>query len=326
MSTTVNEAFNLFNRDFVSLDSERTKIARRSRDWLLTQLVNLPNKFSDFPKLYDGKHVNFGSFARNTKIRELDDIDLILAFSAEKTTYNAISFGKEYTLRPPSEAENLKSRCNDDGTLNSIMLINMLVSALGEIDQYQSSEKHRAQEAATLQLSSYEWCYDIVPAFYTDTGYYLIPDGQGRWKATDPRIDENRVITINQQHGCKLLQIIRALKFWNERAMMVTVPSYLFENIVLNYFHSKTSITDYIDFSLRDFWGYLITGIHYKVPDPKSFQGELNTLSWEDRSGIANKATEAFQKAKEAIVLETSALNPIGAIRKWAEIFGPNFK
>lgn len=328
MSITVNEAFIKFNRDYVNLDPERTKIARTSRNWLVEQLMKLPEKEGvDFHKLYDGRHLSFGSFSRNTKIRELDDIDLILCFHAQGAHYDTVLNGLEYTITPHRDPNSLHDLCNEDGTLNSIKLVNKIVSALGEIDQYESSEKHRQQEAATLNLSSYEWTFDIVPAFFTaDTAHYLIPDGQGNWKATDPTIDQERVNRINTKHVGKILQIIRTLKFWNRRGMMTTIPPYLFENIILNYFDNKESVTEWIDFSLRDFWGYLIDGIHYSVSDPKGFQGELNTLTWEERNSISSKAKDAHAKASEAIRLETVDKNQQSAIRKWSEVFGDDFE
>jgi hypothetical protein len=328
MSITVNEAFIKFNREYINLDPERTKIARASRNWLIEQLMKLPEKEGvDFHKLYDGRHLNFGSFARNTKIRDLDDIDLILCFHAQGASYNTLTHGLKYTIAPHSNPNSLHDLRNEDGTLNSIKLVNKIVSALGEIDQYESSEKHRQQEAATLNLSSYEWTFDIVPAFFTaDTEHYLIPDGQGNWKATAPTIDQERVNRINIKHGGKVLQIIRTLKFWNRRGGMTTIPPYLFENIILNYFDNKESITDWIDLSLRDFWGYLINGINYSVPDPKGFQGELNTLSWEERQSISARAKDAYEKGSEAIRRETVEKNQQSAINKWSEIFGKDFE
>lgn len=157
MAKTVNSAFNIFNQDFVNLDTEETKTARSSRDWLITQITNLPNKIDDFPRLYEGMHIKFGSFARNTKIRPLDDIDLILTFSANETTYWTHSYGKSYTLTVSDTAINLKKLCfENSSTLNSIKLINKLVSSLKEIGHYQSADIHRRQEAATLKLTSYD--------------------------------------------------------------------------------------------------------------------------------------------------------------------------
>ena len=224
MAKNVNEAFTEFNRDFVNLDSEESTTARKSRDWLIKQLENLPDKVDDFPKLYDGMHIKFGSFARNTKIRPLDDIDLILTFYAQSSSYTTIKYGQNYILNVPEDAKTLRKLCNYDNTLNSIKLVNKIVSSLDEIEHYKAADKHRRQEAATLQLNSYDWNFDIVPAFYTITGYYLIPDGSGGWKATDPRIDQNRTTEINQKHDGKILQIIRTLKYWNKRVQMPTIP------------------------------------------------------------------------------------------------------
>lgn len=325
MAKNVNGAFTEFNRDFVNLDSKETPTARKSRDWLIKQLENLPDKVDDFPKLYDGMHIKFGSFSRNTKIRPLDDIDLILTFSAQSSTHTIIKYGQDYILNVPKEAETLRKLCNDDNTLNSIKLVNKIVSALDEIEHYKAADKHRRQEAATLQLNSYDWNFDIVPAFYTTTGYYLIPDGSGGWKATDPRIDQNRTTEINQKHDGKIIQIIRTLKYWNRRAQMPTIPSYLFENLVLNFFNSKTEISKWLDVNLINFWLHLKTAIYNTVSDPKGFQTDLNTLSLEDRVKISKKAKEAYHKGYEAYKIETEEKNQEKAINKWREIFGEDF-
>src|SRR5690349_10837630 len=88
MGRTVIAAFNDFQKNIVNLDSGITSIARRSRDWLLEQISEFPNRDSTFPKLYEEKNIFFGSFARRTKIRELDDIDLMVVLSAEEGYYS----------------------------------------------------------------------------------------------------------------------------------------------------------------------------------------------------------------------------------------------
>jgi hypothetical protein len=154
MAKTVVAAFSEFNRDFVNLDTERTKKANSSRDWLIGQLKSLPGKIDDFPDLYEGMSVKFGSFARKTKIRELDDIDLILAFTAAGSTYSTHIYGQSYTLSAPESATKLRKLCNDDNTINSIKVVNKIVSSLDQIEHYKSAETHRRQEAATLKLNS----------------------------------------------------------------------------------------------------------------------------------------------------------------------------
>lgn len=325
MAKTVNAAFTEFNKNIVNLDSDRTNKARSSRDWLITQLEGLPKKIDDFPKLFDGMHIKYGSFARNTKIRPLDDIDLIITFSANGTEYFIQSYGKNYTLSVPETATNLRKLCNDDGTLNSKKVVNKIVSSLKEIEHYKSADIHRRQEAATLKLNSYEWNFDIVPALYTDTGYYLIPDGIGGWKATDPRIDQKRVNEINQKHNGKVLQIIRTLKYWNNIAAMPTIPSYLFENIILNYFDSKIESSDWIDINLFQFWQHLKLAIYSDISDPKGFQGNLNIFTYDEKNKISEKANDAYNIGYEAYKIETQENNQEKAINKWRTIFGNDF-
>ncbi len=325
MAKTVNQAFSEFNNNTINLDSERTKTARSSRDWLISQLNQFPVKIYDFPKLYEVKHIKFGSFARNTKIRPLDDIDLILTFSADGSTYakHLLSQNK-YTLTVPEAASELRKLCDGD-KLNSIKVVNKIVSSLSKVEHYKNAATHRRQEAATLELSSYEWKFDIVPAFYTDTGFYLIPDGAGEWKATDPRIDQSRVSEINQKHNGKILQIIRTLKYWQKRPTMPTISSYLFETIILNYYDAKVNVSDYIDFEIRDFFNHLQNVIYYSVMDPKGFQGELNTLDYNTQKKISDLANASYEKAVQAIDYETEEKDMQKSINKWGEIFGSNF-
>lgn len=324
MATNVDSAFKEFNRDYVNLDADRTKKARNSRDWLIGQLNNLPSKIYDFPSLYTEKDCKFGSFARNTKIRPLDDIDLILAFKASGATYTEYVYGKEYIINVPEDSTYLRKLC-DDGILNSRKLVNKLVSGLSNIEHYKQAAIHRRQEAATLSLTSYEWNFDIVPAFFTTDGFYLIPDGNGNWKATDPLIDQSNVSTINQKHNGKILQIIRTLKYWQKRASMPTLSSYLFEVIVLNYYNTKAEVSDYIDLELRDFWNHLENAINNSVMDPKGFQGDINTLDWYDRLKVSEKAKDTYEKARQAISFETNDKDMRKSIAKWREIFGSDF-
>ena len=325
MAKTVGTAFAEFNKHYVNLIPERTTKARSSRDWLINQLTSLPNKVDDFPKLFDNMSLKFGSFARNTKILPLDDVDLILTFSADETTYTTHAYGQRYSLNVPESAKNLRKLCNDDWTLNSIKVVNKIVSALNQIEHYKKAEIHRRHEAATLQLNSYEWNFDIVPALYTDTNYFLIPNGSGGWKATDPRIDQKRISDANQSKEGRVLQLIRTLKYWNRRNSTFKIGSYLFENIVINYANSNTELSQWIDYDIRSFFYYLSSAILGTVDDPKGFQGDLNPFSYTEKLSISQKASWAYEKADEAIKAEVNEKNQEKSINKWREIFGDSF-
>ena len=76
LSTTVNNAFDEFMRDIVNLDPEVVSKARTSRDNLLGNIAEFDDK-DGFFDLCDSFNVHFGSFARKTKCRDLDDVDLM---------------------------------------------------------------------------------------------------------------------------------------------------------------------------------------------------------------------------------------------------------
>lgn len=177
MAITVNNTFNEFLKNTVNLDPDITSKARKSRDNLISNINNFSGN-DDFFKTYNDKTLNYGSFARKTKIRELDDIDIMLCLNADGRTYEANSF-TIYGLQ--SDKDN--NLCNNyTNELNSTKVINRFISKLKNLNDYKKSEMHKNHEAATLQLKSYTWNFDIVPCFYTTADFYLIPDGYGGWK------------------------------------------------------------------------------------------------------------------------------------------------
>ncbi len=335
---TTKQALEEFIKNKVNLAPEDTKKARKSRDWLIEQINNLPSKFDDFPSLYKEKHIKFGSFARNTKIRPLDDIDLIITFSASDYEGNRASYlcmnNKKCYIFVPKEHRTLKNFCDEDTyfnsgklILNSRKLLEKLKSYLLEIPQYSQAKIHRRQEAVTLKLSSYPWNFDIVPAFFTvkesnGRDYYLIPDGKGNWKKTDPRIDQAWVTYINQKQNGKALEFIRLLKYW-KRENFNSVSSYLFENIVLNFLEKK-NLTNNMLINLLLFFDYLKTAIYNPIYDPKGIQGNINNLDYETKKRISKKAGEDEIRIFEAFGLEEQQDHK-RAINKLKEVFGEEF-
>ncbi|MBE9039670.1 nucleotidyltransferase [Oscillatoriales cyanobacterium LEGE 11467] len=329
MVKTVNEAFTVFLRDRVNLDPGETQKARCSRDWLFTQINLFPNKDASFPSLHSEKDISLGSFARRTKKRELDDIDLMIALSAEGGVYEEFAdridiYVSDYDFR-------LKTLCIDNtNILNSRIVINKFISLLEKVELYEKAEINRNHEAATLNLKSYTWTFDIVPCFFTqrdwlNKDYYLIPDGQGYWKKTDPRIDRNRVTKINQCHDGNVLNVIRLMKYWNKRPTMPSMLSYLLENMILDFYSThETKASKSVYLEVPKILAYIQTAIFYEVCDPKGIQGNINQLSHEDRCKISNRASLDSLKAICAKNLQENG-DLKGSIEKWREVFGGHF-
>lgn len=329
MATTVNNAFDLFMKEMVRLDTERNDIAKRSKNNLVTEIAKFPNdgKFLDFYPDY--MSIDYGSFSRKTKIRPLDDIDLMIVLHAQGSWREVIDSG--YRIRVKPEAIKQMALCNQ-GTdvLNSIRVINKFKEYLANVPSYKQAEIKRNQEAVTLELNSYEWVYDIVPCFQTSPDnlgktYFLIPDGNGNWKPTDPRIDKDRTTEINGKQQISVHDIIRIMKYWTKRRTAATMGSYFLECMVLNYYNTASvNSSKYIDMELPNLFAYVYHQINNSLYDPKGFQGDLNGLTLTERNSIQERASLDYHRSKEARDLETNGKQK-ESIEKWGEIFGPEF-
>lgn len=329
MALTVTAAFSQFLKDVVNLDSGETQTARSSRDWLTEQINGIPFSHPKFPKLFPEVHIHYGSFSRRTKIRELDDIDLIVGISALGTTYTDLGAGSIRLTVPDGIA--LRGYCHDGSNLlNSRKVINLFISYLSDVPQYSKADLKRNGSAAVLSLTSYDWVFDIVPAFFTSPEwdgrtYYIIPDGKGDWMKTDPRIDRDRIGTANRRHDGNILNVIRVVKYWNRRAARPTVPSYFLECLILQFYESNlNTASSYVDVELPAVFAYIAIAIHQSLADPKGIQGDINSLTWEEKQSVSAKASLDAAKAQRGRELE-SANNMSQSINAWREVFGGDF-
>lgn len=325
MAKTVNQAFEIFLRDVVNLDPDVTKAARRSRDNLIWNIADFNGKDSFF-KLCSDFNEYFGSFARKTKCRQLDDIDLMIGLSACGSTYLQHNGYNDISITPSSE---LRSCVNDSGELNSILVLNKFKTKLQNLSDYRSSVLRRDHQAVTLNLISREWSFDVVPCFYTvpesdGRSYYLIPNGKGRWMKTDPTIDRSCVTEANKNNDGNLLEVIRLTKKWNKVKNATTIPSYLLETILVTYGKKYNFCTSSVKDSFISALVCIEKNIYRPVYDLKGIQGDINTLDSCDKVTLYEKAAIDVEKARNALKLEADGEHK-QAIKKWGEIFGSTF-
>ena len=220
-------------------------------------------------------------------------------------------------------------------TTSSTRVVNKFVKNLGEVHQYSKAEIKRTGEAATLKLNSYEWNFDIVPCFLTTetdngTTYYLIPNGSGDWKKTDPRKDRLRLSLINQSCNGRVLNVIRVLKAWNQRRNKARIPSYLIETMISNYYEEQISfgkqddVSYYIDIEIIRLLNYLRSVIYSVVPDPKKIAYDINDVGYDEKNSFYSRLCIDIEKADLARKYESEG-NEKEAIKKWQEIFGSDF-
>ena len=329
MATTVNNAFSEFMTDIVNLDKDVVSEAKKSRDNLLENI----SEFDDTDNFFDlcqDFNVHFGSFARKTKCRELDDIDLMIGISANGATYNSSDPWDNVHITASTSNSAQKDCTRDDGTLNSTKVINKFKKRLEDVREYSRSDVHKSGEAVVLNLTSKDWSFDIVPCFHTTKesdgrSYYLIPNANGNWKKTDPLKDKEHVTNTNQEKEGRVLELIRLCKKWNKVKNAKTLPSYLLETMIINHCDEEEELSKWIDVRFKNALKYIANHITSSVYDMKDIQGNINTIDILDRYTLKSKAQADYEKACEAIKYETDEKDHKKSINKWREILGGDF-
>lgn len=329
MAKTVNGAFDEFRQNYVDLNKEVVKEARNSRDNLLSNIKEFDNK-DNFFDLCQDFNLHFGSFSRKTKCRELDDIDLMIGIAANGSTYCSNDNWDNVRIIAGTTNKAQIECTHSDGTLNSTLVLNRFKKELEKLREYSRSEIKRDHEAINLNLISKDWAFDIVPCFYTvkesdGRAYYLIPNGKGNWKKTDPKIEQLRADELNKKHPGKVKDTIRLVKYWNKRGKMPTITSYLLETMVLDYFEKNENTSDWIDIRFKEVLTYISNNIWNLVMDSKQIEGNINNLSWNEKYRLQIRAKNDYEKACNAISAELVEKNEEKSIRIWRDIFGDNF-
>lgn len=326
MNKTVEEAFSKFVRDVVELDSSKVAAARESVGNLLDNIHEFDGQ-NGFFRLYKDVDIQFGSFARGTKCRELDDVDIMVCISANGATYQRTSNFEDIEMYVDGDIA--QSCCVNEGTnvLNSTKVINQFKKKLEFTRDYRRSDLRKDHEAVVLNLLSKDWSFDIVPCFFTKPDsdgrqFYLIPNGNGNWKKTDPRIDLNVLNTADVNLGGNLRRLIRLMKRWNRCKKVVTLQSYVLETLMLSIGINQPTSCDRV--RVWHALGHIAESVLNPIADSKGIQGDLNTLSIGDRKTVSERALADREIVGEALQEECEG-RPEVAINKWRQVFGEAF-
>jgi len=329
MPNTLSAAFNLHRSRTVDLNGDHTENAKNSRDYLVGKIVDIAATVIDFPKLYDnGYYLPYGSFARKTKVNPLDDIDLlqVLHGCGGSAIYMSSNI---YEIQIPQSDLPLWLY-TENGFVNSTKILNKFKAELENVPNYSNTAINRRGEAVKVDLNSYDWSFDIVPGFAVTDGadgiaHFLIPDGNGRWKRTDPRRDKELATRVNSFHNGNILPIIRVIKHWNEVSRHApTIESYHLETMLLNGFSShETPLTD-VKSGIFNAFNILQSAILYTCNDPKGLDQPLDVnMDFQDRLDFSNAAKTMCERLSNAMMFELLGQHD-NAIRTWQSVL-PNF-
>lgn len=337
-ASTVKTAFKKFQSQIVDLDRVITNKGRASRDYLFDQIKKLAKNQPKFPPL-SGAYISFGSFSRKTKIRPLNDIDLLIILNNRSVNVEisyqqkASGYGVNMTavcqVKITDSNSPLQQFTNNKGYVNSIKVLNRIKHCLTYITNYKNSGKNRRMQAVTLNIKSQPWTFDIVPAipiydYRNKVTHFLIPDGYGNWIRTNPKIDAESITSANIKHKGRLLSILRLLKYWNERRHKPILMSYYFETLVVQTFQYASEITN-IPAALEYFFQNCNFYLMSSCPDPKKLGEALDIdVSSNIKQSISKALRNAASHARHAIAAE-SKNDQKTAIYWWKKVFGLEF-
>lgn len=106
-------------------------------------IISVDLAITIFFHLWNEINIQYGSFARKTKCRKLDDIDLMIGISADSATYNNSSVWDNILINASLSNKKQQDCSNSDGTLNSTKVLNVFKSKLESLNDYSRSEIHK---------------------------------------------------------------------------------------------------------------------------------------------------------------------------------------
>lgn len=320
--------FERFRNERVDLDPEQSKQAVASRDFLISQIQGQAASNKNFPVITGG-FLPFGSFSRKNKIRPLDDVDLLVALNGAGTmAQQSPNDANTWWLRISNPSASLAVFPDGYGFVNSTKVLNAIRDGLMKVKSYRRADLKKDMEAVVLNLTSYPWNFDVVPAVPIGNtpgkvDYYLIPDGTGNWKRTDPRVDA-QLVNNAQQHNQLFQPLCRLLKYWNKRTHKPVLPSYYFEILVIWVFQNRT-ITS-LKLGLLDFFTHAPSVLYQTCPDPKRLGSNLDAdIDVQTKKKVATAMDDARKAVTGAQGFGMFQGMGTQELEYWRRVFGQEY-
>src|SRR5208283_3587497 len=277
------------------LSEYRTKSVSQSLEELLTNSINIregirstastsqqhlreflhgeSQRDANFPPILKTEDRDFlgGSFARHTKIRPLDDIDVYLPLDGANLYYYFNGVQQPYAVLSDGPMWNplLTPRWADGQLVSSSKVINEFTTVLRR--RFPQTKVKPSGQAINIRMTHGETdsCdglgYDVVPCFSVrprqqgELDFYLIPDGNNGWIRTNPRVDAIITERLQKQHNRLFRKVVKLLKYWNAEHLSGKIKPYFIEISIARVFRDKNlkseSVTSLSFGAALAFWG-----------------------------------------------------------------------
>jgi len=258
---TVGGAFDRFLDEEISIGRNTRSKASTSHLHLRSFLSGEIGRDASFPRILSKEDDDFlgGSFARHSKNWPLDDIDIYFPMDGHNLIYFRRGVPASHTVvsdgvlqrNPLLDSPN---RWMDGSFISSRKLIDGFAKVLNR--HYPTKTRvRRAGEAVNVEMS--DLGFDIVPCFLLrlndpqSPDIYVIPDGKGGWKETNPRIDTAISSHLHATNGEFFRPAVKLVKWWNTERFTGQLSSYYVELAIMRSFLHNNQADHFIS-SLSD--------------------------------------------------------------------------
>lgn len=328
MAWTILSAFNTFRTTVVDLSEEQDAAADLSSFSILSRLKELAEDEPSFPRL-KGEALRFGSFARKTKCRPLDDIDLLIVLDGTHAEAQAIDYDRFGHELRATAGPLLRFTDSLTDKVSSFKILDSIRDHLKDLRDIRADSVNRRLQAVRLQLDFRDWNFDLVPAVPIYAGGvldgYLIPNGNGDWWKTDPRLDHQQLKKAVERHGGLILRLIRIIKYWNA-STSPRLGSYHLETLVIKVMAGEGYLlTSDLPKLLETCFERLKKVVFKPCPDPKGIGPDLDLgVDWLKRTQFSKNVCTAETQAWMANNKERDGETEM-AFWWWQRLFGETF-
>jgi len=244
-----------------------------------------------------------GSYARRTKTKPLEDVDIFCVLGPKE---------QKYKSQQPSKILEAFQKALAKGYPNdSVKLQRRSV----QIDFGVTSVDDDSGE----QVMS----VDVVPAF-TLGNHYEIPDAKtSSWIKTDPDVHKQLATDSNKAFSEQWVPIVKMLKKWNRTHEKPVTPPFLVEVMALQLLAPPFS--GGYPYELKSFFATAADRIADVWEDPARLGPPVSDQMDSSKVQAARKAlTEAESLVSRALRLARDGRNG-DALQEWRRLFGPLF-
>lgn len=246
-----------------------------------------------------------GSYARWTKTKPLQDVDIFCVLKDEERHYreepsSVVLADVEKTLVKKYGRDKV------DPPVAFAVTVNFGVTAI---------------EGNT---NGKVMSFDVVPAF-AKKNHYEVPnplDSSG-WTETNPKVHADMAVAAHEAYSREWKGLVRMMKAWNRQSGKPITPSFLIEVMALQVLYGD--FQGDFRYEMKSFFASLADRIHERWPDPAGLGPDVSDGMHEDQKRNAKDLLQAAQRsAASSIQLETQGKNG-EALRAWRDLFGPLF-